>query len=120
MTDLDLTGFLRTVPSRLKIPGMRKKHLLRSAMAERLPRAVLDKKKVGLEMPYSRWLKHDLRDVLERYLSTDRLADSGLFRPEGVRALVDEHIENRRDNGRALWGLLNYMMWLEVYEVRSS
>jgi asparagine synthase (glutamine-hydrolysing) len=119
MTDLDLTGFLRTVPSSMKIPGLRKKHLLRAAMMDRLPDSVLNKKKVGLEMPYSRWLKHELRDLLSTYLSRERLACSGLFRPEAVQALVDEHIHERRDNGRALWGLLNYMMWLEVCDVGS-
>jgi asparagine synthase (glutamine-hydrolysing) len=119
MLDLDLTGFLRTVPSRLKIRGLSKKQLLRAAMADRLPPQVLNKKKVGLEMPYSRWLKYELRDLVSTYLSPERLTASGLFQPWAVQALVDEHMDQRRDNGRALWGLLNYMMWLEMYEVRA-
>ncbi|MFN0074399.1 MAG: asparagine synthase (glutamine-hydrolyzing) [Chloroflexota bacterium] len=117
MTDLDLTGFLRTVPSHLKMPGLTKKNLLRGAMAGQLPPAVLNKKKMGLEMPYSRWLKHELRDVLLRYCSRERVEATGLFRATAVQLLVDEHLNGARDNGRALWGLVNYMLWHELYSV---
>ncbi len=115
LTDPELAGFMSGVPSRLKLPGLRKKHIMREAMRGILPPAILNKKKVGLEMPYARWLKHELRDLLDRYLGSDRLADSGLFRPAAVKALIDEHLAGRRDHGRALWGLLNYMMWHDMY-----
>ena len=80
-----------------------------------LPTEILNKKKIGLEMPYSRWLKHELRDLLSTYLGRERISDVGLFRVEPVEGLVKEHLEGRADHGRALWGLLNYMMWLELY-----
>ena len=86
------------VPARLKLPGLRKKHLMRKAMAGILPASILDKKKVGLEMPYSRWFRSELRDVLEDYLGRERVACTRLFRPEAVTALVNEHMEGRRDH----------------------
>jgi asparagine synthase (glutamine-hydrolysing) len=84
-------------------------------MAGILPPEILNKKKVGLEMPYSRWFKSELKDMIEHYLGPEKISDRGLLRPEAVRALVEEHMEGRRDHGRALWGLLNYMVWLELY-----
>ncbi len=115
MTDPDLTEFMSRVPARLKLPGLRKKHIMRKAMEGLLPRAILDKKKVGLEMPYSRWFRGELSDVLEDYLSRERVAGTGLFRPEAMAALKDEHLAGRRDHGRALWGLVNFMIWHERY-----
>ena len=82
----------------------------------RSPREILDKKKVGLEIPYSRWLRAELKDLVDRYLGPARLAESGLFSPSAVQRLVSEHQHGQVDHGRALWGLLNYMMWLELYE----
>src|SRR5207249_3184339 len=55
-TDNALAGFMARVPSRLKLKGLRQKHLMRRALADVLPPAIVNKKKVGLEMPYSRWL----------------------------------------------------------------
>jgi len=115
MTDLELTEFMSRVPPELKLPGFRKKHVMRRAMEGILPPAILGKKKVGLEMPYSRWFRNELNDLLMTYLGPTRIADTGLFRPEAVRVLIDDHIAGRYDHGRALWGLLNYMIWLELY-----
>lgn len=111
MTDPELTEYLSRVPARLKLPRLRKKHLLRRAMEGVLPPAILNKRKVGLEMPYSRWFKHELKDMLLSYCEPDRVAATGLFRPQAVTALIDEHMAGYRDHGRALWGLLNYMIW---------
>jgi asparagine synthase (glutamine-hydrolysing) len=88
---------------------------MRRAMEGVLPPSIINKKKVGLEMPYSRWLKHELQGVLRDYCGPARLDETGLFQPEAVTALIDEHVAGRRDHGRALWGLLNFMVWHERY-----
>jgi asparagine synthase (glutamine-hydrolysing) len=115
LTDLELTNYMSAVPSGLKLRSLRKKHIMRRAMEGILPAEILDKKKVGLEMPYSRWFKHELKDLLATYLGPERITDTGLFRVEAVQMLVSDHLAGRVDHGRALWGLLNYMMWLELY-----
>lgn len=114
-TDPELTEFLARVPARLKIPAMDKKHLMKVALENVLPGEILRRKKVGLEMPYSRWLAAELKDLLLDYCGQERVRAVGLFRPEAVRALVDEHLERRHDHGRALWALLNFMMWHALY-----
>lgn len=70
---------------------------------------------MGMEMPYSRWLTAELRDVLEDYCGPERITAVGLFRPEAVQTLVGEHLSRRHDHGRPLWALLNFMMWHEAY-----
>jgi len=117
-TDLELTNFMATVPSGLKLRSLRKKHIMRRAMKGILPAEILNKKKIGLEMPYSRWLKHELKVLLTSYLGPKRISDTGLFRVDAIQALIKDHLAGRVDNGRALWGLLNYMMWLEIYVPR--
>lgn len=114
-TDPELTGYLGRVPPSLKMKGGRKKHLMRRAMEGHLPQSILDKKKVGLEMPYSRWLRTDLADMMQHYLGEARMRKIDIFRPAAVKRLVDEHMDSRKDHGRALWGLLNFSMWHEMY-----
>lgn len=115
LTDHELVEYLASVPTRHKLPGLRKKNLMRGAMKGVLPDSILNKKKVGLEMPYSRWLKHELNDLLMEYCGPKRITETGLFRPEAVKTLVAQHMANQVDHGRVLWGMLNYMMWLELY-----
>jgi asparagine synthase (glutamine-hydrolysing) len=75
----------------------------------------LQKKKVGLEMPYSKWMLSELRDIVEETLSENKLHATGLFNAKGVRHLWEEHKLKQFDHGRALWGLLNYMLWYDIY-----
>ncbi len=113
-TDWELTAFLAKVPPSLKMKGGQKKHLMKEAMRPHLPEKILNKKKVGLEMPYSRWLKDELNGLMMDYLGPENLKRTGIFKPEGIATLIDDHVQGRRDNGRPLWGLLNYMMWHEI------
>ena len=115
MTDPELTAFMARVSLKYKFPRLRKKHIMRKSMEGILPNEIINKKKVGLEIPYSRWFKNELHDILLTHLNPKRIAETGLFRPEAITSLIDDHMANRVDNGRALWGLLNYMMWLELY-----
>jgi asparagine synthase (glutamine-hydrolysing) len=95
--------------------GLRKKHLMRKGLEGLLPQVVLDKKKVGLEMPYSRWFRSELRDLSEEMMSRKKLEQTGLFNGIKIRGLWDEHIAMKKDHGRFFWGLLNYMLWHDVY-----
>jgi asparagine synthase (glutamine-hydrolysing) len=114
-TDNELVRFLATVPVRYKLKRLQKKHLLRTSCQGFLPDKVLAKKKVGLEMPYSKWFFTGLRDLIETTLSEAKLKDTGLFNPQAVRKLWAEHQARQVDHGRALWSLLNYMLWHELY-----
>ncbi|MFP5275323.1 asparagine synthase (glutamine-hydrolyzing) [Coleofasciculus sp.] len=114
-TDTLLVNFLATVPVALKLKGMQKKHLLRSALDDLLPKAVLNKRKVGLEMPYSRWLITELRGIVETVLSPSKLNSTGLFNAKAITKIWEEHQSRSIDHGRFLWGLLNYMLWYEIY-----
>lgn len=114
-TDVELFRFLARVPVKHKFPGMRKKHLLKNSMKDLLPACIIKKKKVGLEIPYSRWLREELKEIAMEYLSPSRLTSTGLFNAAGVEKLWLQHDRREMDHGRALWGILNYMMWHEMY-----
>ncbi|MEZ4706694.1 MAG: asparagine synthase C-terminal domain-containing protein [Caldilineaceae bacterium] len=115
MTDLDLTQFMAQVPTEIKMRHMSKKHVMRHAMKNLLPSTILNRKKIGFEMPYSRWFKYELKEILLTYLDPCRLRNDGIFQPHVITRFIDEHLSNRYDHGRILWGLLNYMMWLDLY-----
>jgi len=113
--DNDLVTYLSMVPVRHKFPGKKRKHLLRSALRAYLPREILKKKKVGLEMPYSAWFRKDLRDMGEEFFSERKLEATGLFNAPVVAALWREHQSMNVDHGRFFWGLLNYLLWYDLY-----
>ena len=103
------------VPGRYKIKGKEKKWLLKRAFLPELPREVLYRRKAGFSLPVARWLREDLRDLLEDRLSPHVLYAHGLFDPSVVEVLKREHLERKRNNSVVLWSLLMFQLWLHHY-----
>lgn len=117
--DKELVRLLVNAPPRLKLfLGLRGKHLLKQAMAPRLPAEIVRRKKRGFAIPVADWLRGPLREQMLDLLSFDRIKRTGLLRPEVVGRLVDEHLKERRDNRKQLWTLMSFEMWREKYGVR--
>jgi len=113
--DSALVAFLATVPPEHLMNGMTPKVLLRRAMKNRLPSSIIHRKKMGLEMPYSSWMRGPLRSMTESILEPDRVGATGILRPEPIMRLLTEHMSMKVDHGRALWGLINLVLWHEAY-----
>ena len=115
MTDPDLVSFLSSVPGNVKIRGLQRKFLLRRALREVFPKAIVKKKKVGFDMPFSKWLKREFYDFMMDAFRTQKLREANLFDWGFVENLIEDHRANRRNNARPLWGLLNFAVWYDAY-----
>ncbi len=113
--DHPLVEFMAQVPGRFKIRGCRKKHLLKRAFAADLPRGILHRRKAGFSIPVARWLREDLRPLLEDYTAPARLRRQGLFEPRVIDTLKQDHFDRRRNHSSALWGLLMFQIWSDRY-----
>ena len=103
------------IPPTMKLPGFRLKALLKTAFADALPPQVLSHRKQGFMVPLGRWLRTDLRDILEDLLSADRVRTRGLFVPAAVEALKQEHLRNIRSHSDRLWTLMIAELWMRQY-----
>jgi asparagine synthase (glutamine-hydrolysing) len=103
------------LPPAVKIPGLRLKGLLKRAFSDVLPPPVLSHPKQGFMIPLGRWLRTDLRDVMEDLLSPDRVRARGLFVPAAVDALKQEHLGGTRSHSDRLWTLMMAELWLRRY-----
>ncbi len=103
------------IPPTLKLPGLRLKGLLKTAFADVLPHPVLSHRKQGFMIPLSRWLRTDLRDLMEDLLSPERVRARGLFVPEAVQALKREHLSGARIHSDRLWTLMVAELWMRQY-----
>jgi asparagine synthase (glutamine-hydrolysing) len=113
--DHTLVEFMAGVPGALKIGGLQKKRFLRLAFRDDLPREILDRRKSGFSLPVARWLREDLRGLLDDTLSPARLGRDGLFEPAVVADLQREHYTRKRDWSSVLWALLMFHLWADHY-----
>ena len=115
MTDPGLVSFMGKVPVKVKMKGLCTKYLLRKAMRGLLPNPIIRKKKVGFDMPYSRWLKREFYDFMMDTFRAPKIRQAGLFNWKFVETLINDHLAGVKDNARPLWGLLNFAIWYRLY-----
>jgi asparagine synthase (glutamine-hydrolysing) len=116
--DHRLVEFAASLPESFKLRGLKKKYLLNELMKDKLPVAVLKRKKVGLDIPTHDWLRGPLRPLLEDALAPEAVEQSGLFRPAVVQSLVRSHLDRRANLGFHLWGLMILFMWVRRWQIQ--
>jgi asparagine synthase (glutamine-hydrolysing) len=99
------------LPAELKLRRLVGKRVLRRAVADLVPAAILRRVKRGLAVPLAAWLAGPLLPFARETLA--RL-DPTVFRPSAVRALLEDHVERRRDNRRELWALIVLQLWADA------
>jgi asparagine synthase (glutamine-hydrolysing) len=118
--DHRIIEFAATLPPELKIRGSRQKLLLKEAMRNKLPQAVLTRKKVGFDIPAHEWLRGVLHPMLVDTLNSGLAEYPSLFRTDEVNRLLREHMERRINVGYHLWGLMILFQWMKRWHIRQS
>jgi asparagine synthase (glutamine-hydrolysing) len=121
--DRELAEFVAwNVPPGLKLKGFLRpstKYIFRRAMRDILPAEVLRQPKAGFAAPVDYWLAHDLRPMVDELLSPSQLRKRGMFRPEAVQRIVQEHRIGRHDWSMQLWQFLTLELWMQAFLDRS-
>jgi len=112
--------FFTTIPSRYKIRGLTRRYIEKRAMRRVLPPEIHGRQNFGIELPYSHWLTHELRELGGAYFDRATVEKTGLLDYAEVRRLWEEHASGRRDNGRTLWCVLNFLIWFELFVDRRN
>ncbi len=115
MLDFRLVEFAAALPSSLKFRRGKGKRLLRSAFDTLLPRQIWNRRKMGFGVPLGSWFQHELKSLTEeRLLGTDARCHR-FFRPDALRAIIDQHMQGRVNHCYRLWNLLVFESWMRQW-----
>ncbi len=113
--DYTFVEFAATIPSDLKLHGFRSKYILKKALAGRLPDEILNKKKIGFDIPLGVWMRNDLKTFVQETLSPDRLRRHGYFDEAFVARILKEHFAGTHNHRQLLWPLIIFQNWHDRY-----
>jgi asparagine synthase (glutamine-hydrolysing) len=109
LLDHRILEFASSLPPAYKIKNMRGKHILKSALAKRLPPEILNRKKAGFPVPYAAWLRNELHDLVSEVLLDESTLARGYFRRGAIEKMLSAPSGNK--NSKEIFSLLILELW---------
>jgi asparagine synthetase B (glutamine-hydrolysing) len=113
--DQEVVNLAASMPVEWKIKHGRMKRILIETFSDLLPPAIQQRGKMGFGVPLSHWFRGELQPLLKEVLLDRRSLDRGLFRPEAVEKLVQDHVTGLTDHSSRLWALLVLELWQKKF-----
>jgi asparagine synthase (glutamine-hydrolysing) len=111
--DHRVVEFSWRLPRDAKVRSRTSKWLLRQVLYRHVPRALIERPKMGFGIPLGEWLRGPLRDWAEGLLAENRLRDAALLDHKVVRRFWQEHLDGSRNWQHLLWDVLILEAWRE-------
>ncbi|HZJ45067.1 MAG TPA: asparagine synthase (glutamine-hydrolyzing) [Pyrinomonadaceae bacterium] len=113
--DHHLIEFAASLPERFKLRGLTTKYLLKKILRKLLPSENISRRKMGFGVPIGHWFRGTMQPFLREVLLSERALSRGLFKPEVVRSLIDQHARSERDHSHQLWTFLMLELWFQRF-----
>jgi asparagine synthase (glutamine-hydrolysing) len=115
LLDLEMIDLAARIDPSAALHGTTGKVVLRRALAARVDPATIPRAKKGFTVPLGRWLREDLRPLVdERLLRTDAFP-AGVIDQAAIRTWYEDHRSGRIDRTRGLWNLLALQLWADTH-----
>lgn len=103
--DRQFAEYACALPTRLKLRGNTRKHVLKQVARRYLPAHVVDRRKHGFAIPIGTLLRTRFRDRCEDVLRSKSNPASCWFDHDRLEQLLVQHMGGVRDHGKRLWAL---------------
>ncbi|MDZ7817315.1 MAG: asparagine synthase C-terminal domain-containing protein [Aliarcobacter sp.] len=115
LLDHKIIEFSSKIPNTLKYKNNIGKYLLKEILYKNVPKELIERPKSGFQIPLEEWLKNDLKPLVENYLSSKRLEDSGIYNVSEVKNILTDLYSDKTVNVSIIWFILMFEMWKEEW-----
>lgn len=114
LLDHRVVEFALGLPEDQKLRGDTTKWALRQVLYRHVPQDLIDRPKMGFEVPIGLWLRGGLKDWAAALLDPARLLHEGYFDAVLIDRMWQQHLSGRFNWGAQLWSVLMIQAWLET------
>jgi asparagine synthase (glutamine-hydrolysing) len=118
--DHRIIEFAAKLPMDFKIRGAHQKYLLKEVMRSKLPATIVQREKIGFDIPTHDWFRGPLRAMLMETLASAEAEHSELFDFATIRSYTQLHLNKRINVGYHLWGLVMLFLWMKRWNIQST
>ncbi|MBM3515462.1 MAG: asparagine synthase (glutamine-hydrolyzing) [Alphaproteobacteria bacterium] len=113
--DHRLVEFMASVPWAAKLEGGVGKKILRDIVHTHVPKTLMERPKVGFDVPLGSWLRGPLKEWGSTLLTRQALDSSGVINAELITQAWTEHQSENANRPHDLWAALMFQAWMRRY-----
>ncbi len=114
LLDHNVVSYAMNIAPQLKYKNGESKYILKQVLYQYLPKALFDRPKKGFSVPLSKWLKTDLKYLIDTFLSKTRVENAGIVRFEIVNSLIQRYLKGEDYLYNRLWMLIQIHRFFET------
>lgn len=114
LLDFKMLEFAASLPPHFKVRGCSTKRILKAALEESVPSAILKRKKTGFPVPYERWLRKEMKDFVFETISGVNSALRAYFQDRALLKLLQSH-QRGEGGSQEVFSLLMLELWHQQF-----
>lgn len=96
------------------------KYILKQILYKYVPEKLFNRPKQGFAIPLGKWLKKELRYLIDEYLDRETLTQTGIVNPEEVEKLLKNFFDGKEYLYNRVWLLIVLHKWFKDEGIRMS
>lgn len=115
LLDHNLIEFIARLPIQIKYKNYTNKKILKDIVHKHIPKELVDRPKKGFGVPLAKWIRTDLKPLVEHYLSNSAISKDGIFNPAEITKIKNFYLTHNVVGVQKIWYLLVFQMWQEKW-----
>ena len=114
--DEKLISYMATIPASIKIKEGVKKYILKEIAHQYIPKKLLDRPKSGFDIPFSSWMRNELKELVYSQINEKRLNEDKLFYTSSIIQIRDNFYQGNDAFKYKLWRIFIFQLWYENFK----
>ncbi|MCC6384388.1 MAG: asparagine synthase (glutamine-hydrolyzing) [Bacteroidia bacterium] len=113
LLDHKLTEWAVQLPASFKLKGRTGKYILRHITHKHIPASIMEREKMGFQVPLQLWMRTELSEFTHNLLSKTTIDSYGLFNYKSVVALKERYFSCFDMDFNRLWKIIVLQQWCQ-------
>jgi asparagine synthase (glutamine-hydrolysing) len=109
--DYRIIEFIETLPSNLKLRGLKGKYLHKKAAEKWLPKETVYRKKKGFANPIDKWLRTSMKSFVNECLLSGNAGVTQYFNRQFIQETLERHEQDQAEHRRHIYLLMSFELW---------
>ncbi len=103
------------LPMEYKYNKGNKKFIIKEIVHKYIPKAMMDRPKMGFGIPIATWLGKDLKPFVDRYFDEAFIIKQNIFNNDEVQRVKQSFYKGQKERAEKIWYLLMFQMWYDKW-----